>query len=313
MTNPDDLSDLVQGIHDEQAREQSDGAAETPPTPASTPAAAGGRRRKRLLIGTVIGVAAVLGASGATWATISAMSQQSTAAEASKPAAPKRTPSPTPTPEPTPEPAPPVEEVPVEPPAPQWSVDDPASYQVVVNKQRPFNPIDWAPGDLVMPNVPNQNGQPMRAEAAAAAEAMYAEASAAGVPFTIASGFRDYYYQVSLFDSYVASDGVEAAETYSARAGFSEHQTGLVMDITECGGCSLSEAFGGTPQGIWARDNAYRFGFIMRYQPGQEPIVGYVYEPWHFRYVGPEVAADMQAKGIPNLEDYFGLPAAPTY
>lgn len=193
------------------------------------------------------------------------------------------------------------------------SIDDPASITVVVNKQRPLNPIDYAPGDLVWPNVPNNNGQPMRAEAAAAIEQMYAAASADGAPFVIASAYRDYHMQTGLFQSYVQRDGVAAAETYSARPGHSEHQTGLVADVDDGSGCAFQFCFGDTAAGTWVRDNAYRFGFIVRYNQDQQGITGYIYEPYHLRYVGPEVAGQMRAQGIVNLEDYFGLPAAPTY
>lgn len=194
------------------------------------------------------------------------------------------------------------------------NVDDPASITVVVNKQRPLNPISWQPGDLRMPaGIPNPNGQPVRAEAATALEAMYAEAAAAGVPFIITSGYRGYGLQTSLFESYTARDGLAAAETYSARPGHSEHQTGLAVDLDDGSGCAFDSCFGDTATGRWLRENGHRFGFILRYDAGQEPVVGFIYEPWHFRYVGPQVAGDMRARGIANLEDYFGLPAAPTY
>ncbi|QZY51561.1 M15 family metallopeptidase [Leucobacter tenebrionis] len=191
---------------------------------------------------------------------------------------------------------------------------DPASITVVVNKQRPLNPISWEPGDLRMPaGIPNTNGQPVRAEAATALESMYAEASAAGLPFTITSAYRSYSLQVSLFESYAARDGVAAAETYSARPGHSEHQTGLAVDLDDGSGCAFESCFGETATGQWLRENAHRFGFILRYDAGQEPVVGFIYEPWHFRYVGTQVAGDMHERGIKNLEEYFGLPAAPSY
>ena len=199
-------------------------------------------------------------------------------------------------------------------PAAAANIDDPASIAVVVNKQRPLQPISWEPGDLRMPaGIPNPNGQPLRAEAATALEAMYAEAAAAGVPFIITSGYRGYGLQTSLFESYTARDGLAAAETYSARPGHSEHQTGLAADLDDGSGCSLDSCFGDTAAGRWLRENAHRFGFILRYDAGQQPVVGFIYEPWHFRYVGAQVAGDMRARGIANLEDYFGLPAAPTY
>lgn len=271
-------------------------------------------RRRRIAAASVAGALVVLVAGGATaWALVANAPRQEAATTPKPTTAVRSTPSPTaaPTPEPTPTPTPEPEPAPT--PGPVFAIDDPASITVVVNKQRQINPPGWAPDDLVSPKVPNSGGQPMRAEAAAALEQMYAESVAAGVPFAILSAFRGYDMQNQLFNSYAAQDGVAAAETYSARPGFSEHQTGLVADISECLGCGLSYEFGSMPQGIWARENAWRFGFILRYQDGQQPIVGYVYEPWHFRYVGHAVAADMHARGIINLEEYFGLPAAPGY
>jgi len=164
-----------------------------------------------------------------------------------------------------------------------------------------------------MPDIPNRNGQPMRAEAARALEKMHAAATADGAPFVIGSAYRSYAKQAGLFDSYVKRDGVAAAETYSARPGYSEHQTGLVADIDDNGGCYLETCFGETAAGKWVRENGYRYGFIVRYERDQQATVGYIYEPWHLRYVGVKVATDMHDRGILNLEDYFGLPAAATY
>lgn len=271
-------------------------------------------RRRRIAAVSVAGALIVLLSGGATaWALLANAPRQEAAATPKPVSTPRSTPTPTATTPKSPEPTATPEPTPAPAPAPSFDIDNPSSITVVVNKQRQINPAGWAPDDLVAPNVPNSGGQPLRAEAAAALEQMYAESVAARVPFAILSAFRGYDMQQQLFNSYAAQDGVAAAETYSARPGFSEHQTGLVADISECLGCGLSYEFGTMPQGVWARENAWRFGFILRYQDGQQPVVGYVYEPWHFRYVGPEVAADMHAKGIVNLEDYFGLPAAPGY
>jgi len=193
------------------------------------------------------------------------------------------------------------------------AISDPSSITVVINKQRPFDPIDWAPDDLVAPNIPNRKGQPLRAEAARAIEKMYAAAKADGAPFVIGSAYRSYSLQVATFNGFVARDGVAAAETYSARPGHSEHQTGLVADIDDNGGCYLEACFGETAAGKWVASNGHRYGFIVRYQPDQQETSGYIYEPWHLRYVGVTVATEMHDQGILNLEDYFDLPKAPTY
>lgn len=267
------------------------------------------RRRRALLAGAL---ALLVLASGGTVAWAIAANRAEAEAAKPQPTVPVErettptaaVPTPTPEPEPVPEPA----------PAPVFDLDDPNSITVVVNKQRPLQPADWAPGDLVMPQgIPNTNGQPLRAAAAAALQQMHQEASSAGVPFIITSAYRDYGLQTNLFNSYAARDGIAAAETYSARPGHSEHQTGLAADLDDGSGCAFMACFGQTTTGLWLRENAYRYGFILRYDDGQQPVVGYIYEPWHFRYVGVDVAAGMREAGIRNLEEYFGLPAAPSY
>lgn len=260
-------------------------------------------RRRKLTIGIASGAVALLLVGGGTAWAISAAQPQAEPPKVAPAMNPKPTPSPTPTPEPTPEPA----------PAPVYDLDSPSSITVVVNKQRPMNPIDWAPDDLVMPEgIPNVWGHPIRAEAAAALQQMYAAASDAGVPFTITSGYREYWLQKEIYDGLVAQGGVEFADRDTARPGYSEHQTGLTVDLYGNEGCQLAACFGETATGMWLRDNAYRFGYILRYHDGQQATVGYTYEPWHFRYVGVDVATAMHDQGVLNLEDFFGLPPAPT-
>ncbi len=107
-----------------------------------------------------------------------------------------------------------------------------------------------------------------------------------------------------LYDRYVKEDGVEAADTYSARPGHSEHQTGLTIDITSDsvhGG--LTETFGETDEGKWVAENAHRFGFIIRYPENRVDETGYQYEPWHLRYVGTEAATSIYNDQL-ILEDY---------
>ena len=259
------------------------------------------RRRKRTL-GVVAGVAALLlVGGGAAWAIVASSQPGSTPPQAAQVATPK--PEPKPVPAPDPEPA----------SAPAYDLDSPSSITVVVNKQRPLNPIDWAPDDLVTPeDIPNVWGHPIRAEAAAALQQMYVAAGEAGVPFTITSGYREYALQKEIYDGLVAEGGVDFADRDTARPGYSEHQTGLTVDLFGEEGCQLSACFGETATGIWLRENAYRFGYILRYHDGEQATVGYTYEPWHFRYVGVDVATAMHDQGILNLEDFFGLPPAPT-
>lgn len=194
------------------------------------------------------------------------------------------------------------------------SIDDPESIWVVSNKQRQLSPAHFAPSDLSMPEgVENEFAQPLREPAARAAEALIGAATAAGHRVRIISAYRDYATQVALYDGYVARDGQEAADTYSARPGHSEHQTGLVIDLDDFGDCYLAECFGETPAGKWVGEHAAEHGFIVRYPAGKQGITGFVPEPWHFRYVGPELAQEMQRTGISTLEEFFDLPAAPGY
>ena len=262
------------------------------------------RRGRYMLIGAVILAVVAVGVMLAVVNGILVPQNERTPAPAPTTASPTVTEVPTPTPSPT------------EPPSPaeRFDIDDPASLTVVVNKQRPLIPADWSPTELVHPaGIDSPNGQPLRPEAAAALEAMHAAAQEHGIRLVLYSGYRSFDLQTRLFATYSAQSGVEAAETFSARPSHSEHQTGLAADLGDGSGCSMQECFENTTAGQWLRENAYRFGFILRYDRGEQATVGYIYEPWHFRFIGVEIAGEMHEQGITNLEDYFGLPAAPGY
>jgi LAS superfamily LD-carboxypeptidase LdcB len=126
-------------------------------------------------------------------------------------------------------------------------------------------------------------------------------ALAVGYNIPLLSGYRSYDYQKSLYEAYVARDGVEAADRYSAKPGTSEHQTGLAFDVGE-----LSWDYGQTAPGQWLVENCAQYGFILRYLDGKEHITGYMYEPWHIRYVGVEHATAIMSQGI-TLEEYLGV------
>lgn len=194
-------------------------------------------------------------------------------------------------------------------------VHDPRRVWVMVNKQNPLAPLDYAPDDLVWPDVRNVNGQPLRAMAAAALEELIAAARDEGAgEIAMLSGYRPYGMQVSIYGSFVRARGEAGADLISARPGHSEHQTGLTADLVACGGgCGSLEDFGATSQGQWVRDNAWRFGFITRYEEGRTEITGYSPEPWHQRYIGVELAALYHAEGVTTLEEFFGYPGAPGY
>jgi zinc D-Ala-D-Ala carboxypeptidase len=213
----------------------------------------------------------------------------------------------TPTPVPTPPPPPPFDRA-------ARSIDDPASLWVVANKLRPLNPREFAPGDLRAAAIPFVFEPLLRDEAATAAERLVAAATAEGIALTAQSSYRSYASQQRVYAGWVARLGQEAADLTSARPGHSEHQTGLAIDFSAVpANCTLDQCFASTPQGQWLAANAWRFGFHLRYPEGATPITGYEFEPWHYRYVGPELATELHETGIRTLEEFFGLPAAPDY
>lgn len=179
------------------------------------------------------------------------------------------------------------------------TVSNPDSMLVLVNKNYALSE-DYEPSDLVLPNVlstdynQNQNIY-LRKEAAIHLEQLfYAAQNEAGLTLLARSGYRSYQTQISLYDRYVSQNGTEKADTFSARAGHSEHQTGLAMDVTaDSVNRQLVTDFGLTPEGIWLKENAHRFGYIIRYLEGREDETGYQYEPWHIRYVGVEAATEI--------------------
>jgi D-alanyl-D-alanine carboxypeptidase len=137
---------------------------------------------------------------------------------------------------------------------------------------------------------------------------MLSAAKAASAPkMKYVSGYRSYAKQEQLYNSYVANDGQAAADTYSARPGFSEHQTGLAVDIGEGGSCDLETCFENTASAKWVAANAYKYGFIVRYMKGKEASTGYQYEPWHLRYLGVSEATSVYNSGK-TLEEYYGIP-----
>lgn len=151
--------------------------------------------------------------------------------------------------------------------------------------------------------LPETYGDGLTSQTLSAFYAMQAGAKADGLNIYISSGFRSYSTQKSIYNRYVNRDGVEKADTYSARAGHSEHQSGLAFDVN-----IISDAFIGTPEAIWLADHCYEYGFILRYPQGKSDETGYKFEPWHFRYVGAELAEILYDGGNwITMEDYFGI------
>lgn len=132
-------------------------------------------------------------------------------------------------------------------------------------------------------------------------EEMKEAASKDKITLWIQSGYRSYKTQEELFNNYVKQSGKEKAETFSARPGHSEHQTGLAMDLN-----IVDSSFEGTKEAIWIEKNAYKYGFIVRYPKGKESITGYKYEPWHVRYLGKDTAKKVYSSGL-TLEEYLGI------
>ena len=128
-----------------------------------------------------------------------------------------------------------------------------------------------------------------------------ADAAQEGLNLYIGSDFRSYSYQVDVYESYCETYGWQQADTFSARPGYSEHQTGLTIDCN-----TIDDAFGQTEEAVWLEDHCADYGFIIRFPDGKEDITGYQYEPWHIRYVGVDIAREIMSKGI-CLEEYLGV------
>ena len=131
---------------------------------------------------------------------------------------------------------------------------------------------------------------------------MAGDAKKQGYDIRAISTYRTYEYQDMLYNNYASRDGVTKADTYSARPGFSEHHTGLALDIDNVK-TSYTD-FDKTKEFIWMQENAYKYGFILRYPEDKVDITGYIYEPWHYRYVGIEVAKFIKEKNI-TFEEYY--------
>lgn len=157
---------------------------------------------------------------------------------------------------------------------------------LVVNKTYSL-PADYAPG--VDPQAQNAFNE------------MAAAAANDGISLYVVSGYRSYYYQQQLYNNYVYYRGAEETDRFSARAGHSEHQTGLAFDVN-----NASSAFENTPEAKWLEEHCVEYGFIIRYPRDKESITGFKYEPWHVRYLGRENAQSVYDSGL-CLEEYLGI------
>ncbi|CAN7681004.1 M15 family metallopeptidase [Paenibacillus sp. LjRoot153] len=185
----------------------------------------------------------------------------------------------------------------------------PESITVLVNKQNAL-PSSYEPTDLVYPNIAftfteKNDKRKMRQVAATAIEKLFAGAAKDGIQLAGVSAYRSYATQKALFESYVKKDGEEKAKTYSAVPGTSEHETGLAIDVSGSNGkCAAADCFGGTKEAVWLEKHANEYGFIIRYPQGKAAITGYQYEPWHLRYVGADIAKEIQSKNL-TMEEYY--------
>ncbi len=174
-------------------------------------------------------------------------------------------------------------------------VEEADSIYVLSNKLNHL-PADYVPNDLVEPDIPFYFSEALekkklRSEAAIHMEELFAAASEAGFNLLGASGYRSYATQKGIYDNNVANRGLVATDKVSARPGHSEHQTGLALDVTlESLGYRLVSTLGEMDEGLWLKENAHQYGFIIRYPKEDTSITGYSYEPWHLRYIGQEVA-----------------------
>ncbi|WP_414048694.1 M15 family metallopeptidase [Macrococcus animalis] len=163
---------------------------------------------------------------------------------------------------------------------------------LIVNKEIAL-PKDYAPGD--------------DPKALDAINKLMQEGNASGLNIVLRSGFRSYDVQIELYNGYVARDGQKKADTYSARPGHSEHQSGLAFDLGNVAATDdFKSSFENTPEGKWLKAHAHEYGFIIRYPKGKTDITGYQYEPWHLRYLGKENAKKVLESGL-TLEEFVGL------
>lgn len=178
-------------------------------------------------------------------------------------------------------------------------------YHQLVNKENPISKHTVA-GALEIPNIPKltpsrTTGYELEVVASQQLEKMFTDAKREGINLKMVSGYRTYEYQATLYNNAVRRNGVN--QNAVAKPGTSEHQLGLAVDLNW-----LEEKFGDTKEGIWLANNSYKYGYILRYPKGKEHITGYIYEPWHFRYVGTELANKVYEQNITLEELDFCCP-----
>ena len=168
------------------------------------------------------------------------------------------------------------------------------------------NGVTYIDGVLVVNKtypLPEDYGNGLTSTTTNAFYEMQAASKLENLNIYLSSGFRSYSTQDRIYNNYVARDGKQMADTYSARPGHSEHQTGLAFDANQ-----INDTFNDSAEAKWLANNCYKYGFILRYPQGKEDITGYKYESWHFRYVGVDLATKLYNNGDwITLEEYFGI------
>lgn len=172
---------------------------------------------------------------------------------------------------------------------------------ILVNKYY-YLASDYVPDDMVTIEAGYGVNQPLKKEVYDAYKKMWEDANKEGLTLYINSPYRSYNTQSALYNNYAARDGISLADTYSARPGHSEHQTGLAFDVTSR--TTNFDTFAYSNEYKWLQDNAYKYGFILRYPKGKEYITGYQYESWHYRYVGVNIATYIHDNDI-TYEEYY--------
>lgn len=191
----------------------------------------------------------------------------------------------------------------------QENYDHDDSLWRLVNKTHPLTNASYTPAALTKAPISVRTGlrddeQSLRTVLVPELQSLVKAAAVEGITLTLGSGYRSPELQQYFFDNYAARDGKEAANKYSALPGQSEHQTGLALDFASGDmACYLEQCFADTPAGKWLATHAYEYGFILRYTKDAEATTGYQFEPWHYRYVGKELATALHREHDMVLED----------
>lgn len=180
-------------------------------------------------------------------------------------------------------------------------IKSPENLDILVNKNNKLDK-NYVPTDLELIDINYAyENKYLRKEAKKMFEKLSKDAKKEGYRIVATSTYRDYDYQNNLYNYYIKEKGKKYADMCSARAGHSEHQTGLAVDVA--GSNDSYDDFEDSIEFNWMKENAHKYGFILRYPKGKEKITGFKYEPWHYRYIGIDIATEIYEKDI-TLEEY---------